>query len=210
LELDQEKSKLSLAEIYEQKFLKEIHGVDKEEEKLDQEQKRLQRKFGSLMRKLDTLSNFVYTPTVKEVSIVSKNNVPSISLEEALPVAVTTATTLAPEQVLKKKIQPTKGLLEITRDDRRKDRRKKKRSIKKNQAEEKLALLAKKRANPNFLSKKEVAAALENKNVVVADSKKLRKDFTQSSTLFNSISQSGSNVPKNTTPQGSAIANLKY
>ncbi|CAG2206793.1 MPP10 [Mytilus edulis] len=69
--LDQEKSKQSLGEIYEQEYLKQQQK--EEEEKTDKDHEEIKKMMQSLFIKLDALSNFHYTPkpAAPEIKIVS-------------------------------------------------------------------------------------------------------------------------------------------
>ncbi|XP_074956251.1 U3 small nucleolar ribonucleoprotein MPP10 isoform X1 [Phalacrocorax aristotelis] len=123
--LDHEKSKLSLAEIYEQEYMK-LHQQKTEEEE-NPEHKEIQEMMDSLFLKLDVLCNFHFTPKppVPEVKIVS--NLPAISMEEVAPVAVSDAALLAPEEIKEKnKAGDVKTDAEKTPTDKKRERRKKK------------------------------------------------------------------------------------
>ncbi|NXL00530.1 MPP10 protein, partial [Mesembrinibis cayennensis] len=123
--LDHEKSKLSLAEIYEQEYMK-LHQQKTEEEE-NPEHKEIQEMMDSLFLKLDALCNFHFTPKppVPEVKIVS--NLPAISMEEVAPVAVSDAALLAPEEIKEKnKAGDVKTDAEKTATDKKRERRKKK------------------------------------------------------------------------------------
>ncbi|XP_033750394.1 U3 small nucleolar ribonucleoprotein protein MPP10-like [Pecten maximus] len=128
LVLDQEKSKQSLGEIYEQEYLKQ--QKEEEEEKADPDHDEIKKMMQKLFVKLDALSNFHYTPkpAAPELRIVS--NLPSIQMEEVAPVSVSDHKMLAPEEVQDK----TKGELmaktEKSVTDRKRDRRKKKKDKK--------------------------------------------------------------------------------
>ncbi|NXP14472.1 MPP10 protein, partial [Thinocorus orbignyianus] len=125
LTLDHEKSKLSLAEIYEQEYMK-LHQQKTEEEE-NPEHKEIQEMMDSLFLKLDALCNFHFTPKppVPEVKIVS--NLPAISMEEVAPVAVSDAALLAPEEIKEKnKAGDVKTDAEKTPTDKKRERRKKK------------------------------------------------------------------------------------
>ncbi|XP_048812380.1 U3 small nucleolar ribonucleoprotein protein MPP10 isoform X1 [Lagopus muta] len=161
--LDHEKSKLSLAEIYEQEYLK-LHQQKTEEEE-NPEHKEIQEMMDSLFLKLDALCNFHFTPKppVPEVKIVS--NLPAISMEEVAPVAVSDAALLAPEEIKEKnKAGDVKTDAEKTPTDKKRERRKKKlrKRIKLREKEKRQKLLEKMKPEQNMkLSKKAAAAKLK-------------------------------------------------
>ncbi|KAK0156327.1 U3 small nucleolar ribonucleoprotein MPP10 [Merluccius polli] len=80
LTLDHEKSKLSLAQIYEQEFIKQTQQKTEVEE--NPAHVEIKKMMDTLFLKLDALSNFHFTPkpAVPEIKVVS--NLPSISMEE--------------------------------------------------------------------------------------------------------------------------------
>ncbi|XP_032247132.1 U3 small nucleolar ribonucleoprotein protein MPP10 [Phoca vitulina] len=125
LALDHEKSKLSLAEIYEQEYIKLNQQKTAEEE--NPEHKEIQKMMDSLFLKLDALSNFHFIPKppVPEIKVVS--NLPAITMEEVAPVSVSDAALLAPEEVREKnKAGDVKTAAEKTATDKKRERRKKK------------------------------------------------------------------------------------
>ncbi|XP_069838041.1 U3 small nucleolar ribonucleoprotein protein MPP10 [Dendropsophus ebraccatus] len=125
LTLDHDKSKLSLAEVYEQEYLKLNQKKTEEEE--DPKHTEIQKLMDSLFLKLDALSNFHFTPkpAIPEIKVVS--NLPAISMEEVAPVGVSEAALLAPEEVKEKnKAGDIKTNAEKTATDKRRERRKKK------------------------------------------------------------------------------------
>ncbi|XP_051500297.1 U3 small nucleolar ribonucleoprotein protein MPP10 [Myxocyprinus asiaticus] len=125
LTLDHEKSKLSLAEVYEQEYIKQIQ--DKKEEEENPAHVEIQKLMDTLFLKLDALSNFHFTPKphVPEVKVVS--NMPSITMEEVAPVNASDATLLAPEEIKEKnKAGDMLGETEKTTTDKKRERRKKK------------------------------------------------------------------------------------
>ncbi|XP_056100116.1 U3 small nucleolar ribonucleoprotein protein MPP10 [Rhinichthys klamathensis goyatoka] len=125
LTLDHEKSKLSLAEVYEQEYIKQTQ--DKKEEEENPAHVEIQKLMDTLFLKLDALSNFHFTPKphVPEVKVVS--NLPSISMEEVAPVNASDATLLAPEEIKEKnKAGDILGNTEKTTTDKKRERRKKK------------------------------------------------------------------------------------
>ncbi|XP_075361951.1 U3 small nucleolar ribonucleoprotein MPP10 [Mycteria americana] len=161
--LDHEKSKLSLAEIYEQEYMK-LHQQKTEEEE-NPEHKEIQEMMDSLFLKLDALCNFHFTPKppVPEVKIVS--NLPAISMEEVAPVAVSDAALLAPEEIKEKnKAGDVKTDAEKTPTDKKRERRKKKlrKRMKLREKEKRQKLLEKMKPEQGTkLSKKAAAAKLK-------------------------------------------------
>ncbi|XP_054467526.1 U3 small nucleolar ribonucleoprotein protein MPP10 [Anoplopoma fimbria] len=125
LTLDHEKSKQSLAEIYEQEYLKQ--NQQKTEEVENPAHVEIQKLMDTLFLKLDALSNFHFTPKppVPEVKVVS--NLPSVTMEEVAPVSASDATLLAPEEIKEKnKAGDVLGDTEKTSTDKKRDRRHKK------------------------------------------------------------------------------------
>ncbi|NXL50110.1 MPP10 protein, partial [Podilymbus podiceps] len=161
--LDHEKSKLSLAEIYEQEYMK-LHQQKTEEEE-NPEHKEIQEMMDSLFLKLDALCNFHFMPKppVPEVKIVS--NLPAVSMEEVAPVAVSDAALLAPEEIKEKnKAGDVKTDGEKTPTDKKRERRKKKlrKRIKRREKEKRQKLLEKMKPEQGTkLSKKAAAAKLK-------------------------------------------------
>ncbi|XP_053129158.1 U3 small nucleolar ribonucleoprotein protein MPP10 [Hemicordylus capensis] len=162
LTLDHEKSKLSLAEIYEQEYLKLNQKKSEEEEK--PEHIEIQKMMDSLFLKLDALSNFHFTPKppVPEVKVVS--NLPAISMEEVAPVSVSNAALLAPEEIKEKnKGGDMKTDAEKTSTDKKRERRKKKlaRRIRLKEKEKRQGVLEKSSEQSTKLNKKASAAQLK-------------------------------------------------
>ncbi|NXF04807.1 MPP10 protein, partial [Smithornis capensis] len=161
--LDHEKSKLSLAEIYEQEYMK-LHQQKTEEEE-NPEHKEIQEMMDSLFLKLDALCNFHFTPKppVPEVKIVS--NLPAISMEEVAPVAVSDAALLAPEEIKEKnKAGDVKTDAEKTPTDKKREQRRKKlrKRMRRREREKRQKLLEKMKPEQGTkLSKKAAAAKLK-------------------------------------------------
>ena len=107
-EVSQEKSKLSLGELYEREYLKKATGFDKdaveketEEEKARSEMKML---FTNICSKLDALSNYHFAPRpVADEVDVKTTKTPAIAMEEVLPLHVSDARAMAPEEIYGKK-----------------------------------------------------------------------------------------------------------
>ncbi|XP_072004120.1 U3 small nucleolar ribonucleoprotein protein MPP10 [Engystomops pustulosus] len=163
LTLDHEKSKLSLAEIYEQEYLKLHQKKTEEEEKPSHVE--IQKLMDSLFRKLDALSNFHFTPkpAVPDIKVVS--NLPAISMEEVAPVGVSEAALLAPEEIKEKnKAGDIKTSSEKTATDKKRERRKKKiaKKFKIKEREKRIKLAEQRKAEKGKKqTKKEVAASIK-------------------------------------------------
>ncbi|XP_007948092.1 U3 small nucleolar ribonucleoprotein protein MPP10 [Orycteropus afer afer] len=125
LTLDHEKSKLSLAEIYEQEYIKLNREKTTEEE--NPEHVEIQKMMDSLFLKLDALSNFHFIPKPPAPEIKVVSNLPAVTMEEVAPVSVSDAALLAPEEIKEKnKAGDIKTAAEKTGTDKKRERRKKK------------------------------------------------------------------------------------
>ncbi|XP_072051393.1 U3 small nucleolar ribonucleoprotein protein MPP10-like isoform X2 [Amphiura filiformis] len=194
--LDQEKSKLSLAEIYEKEYIKQTQG--EKEEKQDPAHVEIKTMMDSLFLKLDALSNFHYTPkpAIPEVKIVS--NLPSITMEEVAPVTATDATLLAPEEVQEKTQGELKGDTERTETDKKHARRKKK-TQQRVRAKEKEKREACRETQPglgNKYSKQAAMAKLEksskmasNRTTIIQEGKGTKKSLTSSKSFFTQLQE---------------------
>nr|XP_055059148.1 U3 small nucleolar ribonucleoprotein protein MPP10 [Misgurnus anguillicaudatus] len=161
LTLDHEKSKLSLAEVYEKEYLKQTE--EKKEEEENPAHVEIQKLMDTLFLKLDALSNFHFTPKphIPEVKVVS--NMPSITVEEVAPVNASDATLLAPEEIKEKnKAGDLLGDTEKTDTDKKRERRKKKKLKRiKVQEREKRQKLKQMKVGENKKSKAEVEQTLK-------------------------------------------------
>jgi U3 small nucleolar RNA-associated protein MPP10 len=98
--LSEEKSKLSLAQIYEQDFLESqrADGQTDKDDKLSAQQAEATKLWTELSYRLDALSNYHFTPrpVTKELEVISSK--PAIAMEEAIPMHVSDAQLMAPEE----------------------------------------------------------------------------------------------------------------
>uniref|UniRef100_A0A8C5M686 U3 small nucleolar ribonucleoprotein protein MPP10 n=1 Tax=Leptobrachium leishanense TaxID=445787 RepID=A0A8C5M686_9ANUR len=168
LTLDHDKSKLSLAEVYEQEYLKLNQKSTEEEE--NPKHVEIQKMLDSLFLQLDALSNFHFIPkpAVPEIKVVS--NVAAISMEEVAPVGISEAALLAPEEIKEKnKAGDIKAKAEKTETDKKRERRKKKTAKRmKMKEKEKHQKLAEKR--------REESGKKVSKQTAAANLKKLAKE----------------------------------
>ncbi|CAJ1943832.1 unnamed protein product [Sphenostylis stenocarpa] len=132
-ELDDNKSKQGLAEIYEQEYVQKTDPTSAPLSFKDEQKNEVQilasMLFKRLCLKLDALShfNFAPKPVIEDMSIQA--NVPALAMEEIAPVAVSDAAMLAPEEVFDGK-GDIKEEVELTQAERKRRRANKKRKFK--------------------------------------------------------------------------------
>eukprot|EP00536_Pseudo-nitzschia_multiseries_P009839 jgi/Psemu1/325798/estExt_fgenesh1_pg.C_2860013 len=149
-EVSQEKSKLGLGELYEREYLKKAVGYDKDaEEKQTEDDKakdEMKQLFANLCSKLDALSNYHFAPRpIADEAEARAVTVPAIAMEEVLPLHVSDARGVAPEEVFATK-RGREGILradhEMDQTDRKRQRQSKKtarrKARKEKEADEKL------------------------------------------------------------------------
>ncbi|CAG8517437.1 9500_t:CDS:10 [Acaulospora morrowiae] len=206
VEVSTEKSNKSLAEIYEEDYFKQTSKdlPNEKDDALSKEHQEIEKGFKELCYKLDALSNFHYTPKPPKPEITVITDVPAIAMEDVIPVSVSDATLLAPEEVYDKKKREVKGETEMDSSEKKRVRAEKKRIKKKEKAlkerEKKvierymhpliirytsalfLTVLPFVRMNPGmgnkYAKKKILDTLIGQKNVTIID-----KDGTQKSTV---------------------------
>lgn len=127
--LDSEKSKSSLAQLYESEFLRQRDGEREHTEPASHVD--IRQRMRRLFVQLDALCNYHYTPkaTTSEMKII--NNLPAISAEEAIPAAISDAQLVTPQEIAPAARRDEKGESERTKTDKLRERRLKKLKIKK-------------------------------------------------------------------------------
>jgi len=206
LVLDQEKSKLSLAQVYEEEYMKladsasskksSVGLLDKEEaEEVPVEVSEIKEMMSSLFRKLDMLTHLHYTPKQKSAELQIVRNIPSINMEEVAPTATSNAALLAPAEVVDKDKSEYKENEEKTKTDKKRERREKK--AKKRAAikekEKKQALVDK--INPglgNKYSKEKMMKKLESDkqgSLITINKKEKDRSIKTSKSFFSSLQE---------------------
>uniref|UniRef100_A0A1C7NIF8 U3 small nucleolar ribonucleoprotein protein MPP10 n=1 Tax=Choanephora cucurbitarum TaxID=101091 RepID=A0A1C7NIF8_9FUNG len=189
VELSDEKSKKSLADMYEDDYLSKKTGeatTDARDEALEKEHADITQMFQELCHKLDALSNFHYTPKAPkpEMSIVS--NTAAISMEEVTPVNVSDATLLAPEEIYDKKRTDVKAVTEMDQAERKRLRAQKKKMKRKERDMKERELKVMQKYNPKVGEKqskqKAVKELLGQKNVTVIGKDGQKKTNTKTVT----------------------------
>lgn len=129
-EMDENKSKKGLAEIYEEEYVQTTGLVSKASSATDELKKEASTLFKKLCLRLDALSHFHFTPkpVIEDMSI--QTNVPALAIEEIAPLAVSDAAMLAPEEVFSGKGGDLKEEAELTQAERKRRRANKKRKFK--------------------------------------------------------------------------------
>lgn len=65
-------------------YLKQAYGKT-EVKQLEKDKQEMEVLFKSICGKLDRLSNFNYTPKIKDMEVIVRPNAPAITMEEVLP-----------------------------------------------------------------------------------------------------------------------------
>lgn len=128
-ELDENKSKKGLAEVYEEEYAQQTGLTSGKVSFSDEQKNEASMLLKRLCLKLDALSHFHFTPkpVIEDMSI--QTNVPALLMEEVAPVMVSDAAMLAPEEIFAGK-GDVKEEAELTTAERKRRRSNKKRKFK--------------------------------------------------------------------------------
>uniref|UniRef100_A0A0W0EXV0 U3 small nucleolar ribonucleoprotein protein MPP10 n=1 Tax=Moniliophthora roreri TaxID=221103 RepID=A0A0W0EXV0_MONRR len=133
-ELNDSKSKQSLAQIYEDEYVAAqtggVAGEDRDR-KLRKEHEEIEKLWEGICSKLDALCNAYYTPKQPKATISTISNVPTASLESALPTTKSASTMLAPEEVFTPAASDLRAKSEMTPAEKQALRRKERKARKK-------------------------------------------------------------------------------
>ncbi|EGC39891.1 hypothetical protein DICPUDRAFT_147339 [Dictyostelium purpureum] len=201
VEISDEKSQEGLGDIYEKTYMKQVLGVEETDE-LKQKHIKIFELFNKLCYKLDSLTNFQYTPKMiknKELNITTAS---AVTMEEKVPVATSTSTMIAPEEVYFKKNADEKGDSEKTKEDRVKERKQIKKTWKNEKEEKEAEERHKEKVDPNYAKRntvaKDIAHLKQAKNVTIVDTSKsqVKSGDTRSGAFFKTIQTSEENRKK--------------
>lgn len=139
-ELDDTKSKKSLAEMYEEEHLKatDPNYVDAQDEQTTKQQKEIEGLWKDIVHKLDSLSSFHFKPGPKAAALDIRVDAPVVRLEDARPTAgvdAAGASQLAPQEVYKAgeaidkrgELIATTGGMPVAREEMSREERKRRR-----------------------------------------------------------------------------------
>ena len=146
--LDEGKPQQSLAESYEEEYLKTADPesyISKQDAQLKKQHEEIERLWADLSTKLDALSSWHYRPKPPSANITVVADVPTISVEDAQPTAGATvaASRLAPQEVYragdevdkKQEVVTKRGDVvakaEISREERRRQRKRQRAKVRK-------------------------------------------------------------------------------
>ncbi|KAG9294893.1 hypothetical protein G9A89_003233 [Geosiphon pyriformis] len=185
IELEHEKSKKSLAEIYEEEYIRQVApGVlpNEKDTALKKEHQEIEMMIKALCHKLDALSNFHYTPKLPKAEITVIPDVSAITMEEVIPLNVSDAALLAPEEIYEKK-GDVKGETELDSTERKRIRGAQKRAKKKQKAIKEREQKVIQKMNPGLGNKhaknKMLDALIGQKNVNIIDKGGKKRSDTQ-------------------------------
>ncbi|KAF9102447.1 u3 small nucleolar ribonucleoprotein MPP10 [Mortierella sp. GBA35] len=126
VEISDEKSKKSLAELYEDDYVRQTSTsgpvMSEREAALEKKHEEITGLWQDLCQKLDSLSNWHYAPKPVKAELTVVTNAPAISMEEAIPVGVADAAMLAPEEIYSAGKTPIKGDTEMEQAERKRKR----------------------------------------------------------------------------------------
>jgi U3 small nucleolar RNA-associated protein MPP10 len=185
--MESEKSKQSLAQVYENEYLKQQQQEKTELENPEHvEMKKLMR---NLFVQLDALSNFHYTPRPPQPEVKIINNLPAITAEEVTPLTVSDVSLLAPQEVFNNNKMELQSAGEKSKTDKKRARRgKKKMQSKKQKYNQQKDKASKKSSSDKKEKLIDNEKDLQNSNVF-RSSKKFFEKLQEKSTQINSKSK---------------------
>jgi len=182
-EVDDTKSKKSLAELYEEEYMRKTdpNFVDPRDDKLKKEHMEIEKMWKEISANLDSLCNWHYRPRPMEMSVQVRSDAPAVSMEDARPSGVggadvVEASQLAPQEVYhagegkeRDEVLTKGGAVvkreELTREQKLRRRRREKERAKKAASNAKPAVETKK--DKRTREKKDVVSSLKKGAVTV-------------------------------------------
>jgi len=181
VQLDSKKSEQSLAQIYEDQYMKQAQGVEKVSV-VQEEHEAISKMFEKICFNLDALTHFHYTPKPVEAQPVIKANIPSMMMEEQLPEAVADTSLLAPQEVQQQPLT-IKSKDEYTPEERKALRRRIKEKVHKKAAQKR-----EEGQKPKDTKEEALKTLRANKQVVVdKDNRHKQKELLSSKAFFGKL-----------------------
>ncbi|GAM17318.1 hypothetical protein SAMD00019534_004930 [Acytostelium subglobosum LB1] len=198
VELNDQKNAEGLSSVYEKDFLTKAMGVELTDETKEKHEK-IHTLLEALMYKLDSLTNFNYTPKRIKNKELNITNTQSISIEEKIPVATSTAQLVAPEEVYFKQNADEKGYSEMSKEEKKQLRSKTKEMWRKDKKEKDAKELKAEKTNANLAKRNETRRAMEHlkasRNTTIIDPSKTRKHIS-SGNVFAKLQEEQDNKRK--------------
>ncbi|KAI8999394.1 U3 small nucleolar ribonucleoprotein complex, subunit Mpp10 [Gaertneriomyces semiglobifer] len=184
IEINEEKSSKSLAQVYEEDYLRRTAAEvpTEKDEALKKQHDEIDALFKSLCQNLDALSNHHFTPKPinPELEVQSiPTNVPTISLEEITPSHVSSAQLVAPQELLPAKSITGEKELSSTQKKRLRDKSRRKAGKEKKEKDDLHKAVANAQPKTALQEKKQKESALKQlmgqKNVTIVGDDKTKK-----------------------------------
>ncbi|KAI9208522.1 U3 small nucleolar ribonucleoprotein complex, subunit Mpp10 [Polychytrium aggregatum] len=189
IELNDQKSSRSLAEEYEDDYMRQKQAaasggatVTAKDEALQKQHEEIDELFSSLCHNLDILSNWHFTPkrATVDLEVLPSVSVPAIQMEEVTPAAVSDAALLTAKEVYAGQVGKSEE--EKTSEDRKRERNKRKAIMRKEKAEKERNRKIMEKSHPEKIDtgkrakEKAVESLMGQKNVtIIGDASKLKK-----------------------------------
>jgi len=187
--MDYEKSKKSLAELYEEDYKKQVLHIPQSTEQ-EHAKKEATYLFRKLCYNLDLLSslNPVAKPVVKDLEVKS-SDLPALALEEVLPFGVNTDSIKAPKEVFNPKEATVKATEEMTKQDKNSLRRNHKKTLRTRKKERITKLINKAAQDPRMekFAYRKMLKEEKAKKELIERKKQTKTKFTRNSEFFKNM-----------------------
>jgi U3 small nucleolar RNA-associated protein MPP10 len=202
-ELNDEKSKKSLAEIYEDEYTKTQATKTVDEIAVQEKHDEINQLMGSLISSLDALSNWHYTPkrATLEIQVVPNADASAIMMEEFLPLNYSTEQSAIPSEVFKGQVRKSKAELDQTDKKRNLKKSKRKAGLEIKEKETLKKLKSGGETHEVESKKKAIKELMKQKNVTLVVDGKDRKDYKKASA---NVVEKGDKIQKETKKKAKA------